>query len=152
MTPVVTTTQEEEKSLTNSENAANFSCKKCRKVLFTSENLEEHMSQKKGYNTRSHSLKVIYTIECHFFIRKWQKNARLYSYKRWIGSRSSPQSRWAKLLAPNVKKKSANTSCTGRNALAADGSHLGIRYTNQSKQGSLNLFACRVDEIRPLAF
>jgi hypothetical protein len=35
-----------------------YSCRKCRKVLFTDENLEEHMSKVKGYNTRSHSLKV----------------------------------------------------------------------------------------------
>ena len=35
-----------------------FSCKKCRKVLFTEENLEEHMSQVKAYNTKTHSLKV----------------------------------------------------------------------------------------------
>ena len=35
-----------------------FSCKKCRKALFTEDNLEEHMSQVKAYNTRSHNVKV----------------------------------------------------------------------------------------------
>ena len=35
-----------------------FSCKKCRKALFTEDNLEEHMSQIKAYNTRSHNVKV----------------------------------------------------------------------------------------------
>ena len=35
-----------------------FSCKKCRKVLFTEDNLEEHMSQVKAYNTKTHSVKV----------------------------------------------------------------------------------------------
>jgi hypothetical protein len=35
-----------------------FSCRKCRKVLFTEDHLEEHMSKVKAYNTRSHSIKV----------------------------------------------------------------------------------------------
>lgn len=43
---------------TKDEPKFQFSCKKCRKILFTQDNLEEHMSQVKAYNTRSHSLKV----------------------------------------------------------------------------------------------
>jgi hypothetical protein len=35
-----------------------FSCKKCRKVLFSEDNLEEHMSQVKAYNTKSHNVRV----------------------------------------------------------------------------------------------
>lgn len=35
-----------------------YSCKKCRKVLFSDDNLEEHMSKIKAYNTRAHSLRV----------------------------------------------------------------------------------------------
>jgi hypothetical protein len=38
--------------------ALEFSCQICRRVLFTEDNLEEHISKIKGYNTRSHSLKV----------------------------------------------------------------------------------------------
>jgi hypothetical protein len=43
-----------------------FSCKKCRKALFTEDNLEEHMSQVKAYNTRSHNVRVggLYTELC----------------------------------------------------------------------------------------
>ncbi len=35
-----------------------YSCRKCRKVLFTEDNLEEHMSKVKGYNTKYNSVKV----------------------------------------------------------------------------------------------
>ena len=51
-----------EESKGETEEKFTYSCKKCRKLLFTEENLEEHMSIVKGYNTRSHSLKVSDTI------------------------------------------------------------------------------------------
>lgn len=35
-----------------------YSCKKCRKVLFSEDNLEEHMSKVKAYNTKSHKIRV----------------------------------------------------------------------------------------------
>ena len=51
-----------EESKGETEEKFTYSCKKCRKLLFTEENLEEHMSIVKGYNTRSHSLKVSHII------------------------------------------------------------------------------------------
>jgi hypothetical protein len=41
-----------------------YSCKKCRKVLFTEDNLEEHMSKVKAYNTKTHSIRVSLTNAC----------------------------------------------------------------------------------------
>jgi hypothetical protein len=41
-----------------------YSCRKCRRVLFTEDNLEEHMSKVKGYNTKNNSLKVDTRISC----------------------------------------------------------------------------------------
>ncbi|TNV77468.1 hypothetical protein FGO68_gene12508 [Halteria grandinella] len=40
-----------------------YSCKKCRKVLFSEDNLEEHMSKVKAYNTKTHSLREV-SQEC----------------------------------------------------------------------------------------
>ena len=41
-----------------------YSCRKCRKLLFTEENLEEHTSKVKSYNTRSNTLKEAMVSEC----------------------------------------------------------------------------------------
>ena len=52
--PLATIAEESKEPLSKLQ----FSCKKCRKVLFSEDCLEEHMSQVKAYNTRSHNVKV----------------------------------------------------------------------------------------------
>ncbi len=44
-----------------------YSCRKCRKVLFNEDNLEEHMSKVKSYNTKYNSVKVLLFISHHYF-------------------------------------------------------------------------------------
>ena len=44
-----------------------YSCRKCRKVLFNEDNLEEHMSKVKSYNTKHNSVKVLPHICHHYF-------------------------------------------------------------------------------------
>lgn len=41
-----------------------YSCRKCRKVLFNEDNLEEHMSKVKSYNTKHNSVKEAMSSEC----------------------------------------------------------------------------------------
>ena len=64
-----------------------YSCRKCRKVLFTEDNLEEHMSKVKSYNTKHNSVKVLPRICHHYFEnrKRWALNALLYLFRKWIG-------------------------------------------------------------------
>ena len=64
-----------------------YSCRKCRKVLFTEDNLEEHMSKVKSYNTKHNSVKVFPHICHHYFEnrKRWALNALLYLFRKWIG-------------------------------------------------------------------
>ena len=46
-----------------------YSCRKCRKILFTEDNLEEHMSKVKSYNTKHNSVKVLlHHTSHHYFL------------------------------------------------------------------------------------
>ena len=64
-----------------------YSCRKCRKVLFTEDNLEEHMSKVKSYNTKHNSVKVLPRICHHYFEnrKRWALNALQYLFRKWIG-------------------------------------------------------------------
>ena len=64
-----------------------YSCRKCRKVIFTEDNLEEHMSKVKSYNTKHNSVKVLPHICHHYFEnrKRWALNALLYLFRKWIG-------------------------------------------------------------------
>ena len=64
-----------------------YSCKKCRKVLFTEDNLEEHMSKVKSYNTKHNSVKVLFAYSLIIILnrRRWVRNALRYLFRKWIG-------------------------------------------------------------------
>ena len=64
-----------------------YSCKKCRKVLFTEDNLEEHMSKVKSYNTKHNSVKVLlaYSLIIILNRKRWVLNALRYLFRKWIG-------------------------------------------------------------------
>lgn len=49
---------EEPKPAAEADVKLQYSCKKCRKLLFTEDNLEAHMSRVKTYNTKTSKLKV----------------------------------------------------------------------------------------------
>ena len=84
-----------------------YSCRKCRKVLFTEDNLEEHMSKVKSYNTKHNSVKVFINTTHHYFEnrRRWVPNALQYLSRKWTGLNRTQMIKLERSHVPNAMKK-----------------------------------------------